>query len=284
MKTYENRTTLGPDSLGLYLKDISAFDQLTPAEEKEIAERARNGDEGAFSTLIECNLRFVVSMAKKYARSGYPLDELINEGNLGLIEAARRFDPDRDVRFVTYAGWWIRQAILAAIAHYGQVFSIPPKVKHERYRFETKVRRLTQELGHRPSVEEISDGLEMTEVAVRKMMEAIPNEISLSAPLGEGSDFQVQDLIEDTQIAPADRALMAQSFERQLSELMAQLDDRERYVVEQRFGLNVDRHRTLAELGEDMSLSRERIRQNEARALDKLRRSQRTQQLRGFLN
>ena len=284
MNTYDTKSVVGPDSLGLYLKDISAFRRLTPTEEKEVGERARAGDDRALQTLIESNLRFVVAMAKKYSRSGYPMHELINEGNLGLIEAARRFDPGRDVRFATYAGWWIRQAILAAIAHYGQVFSIPPKVKHERYRFDMKVRQLTQKLGHHPTVEEISNGLEISERDVRGLMLSIPNEVSLSASLGEDSHSQVQDLIEDSQIAPLDQALMAQSFQRQLGELLDQLEDRERYIVEQRFGLTGGDPRTLAELGEDMSLSRERIRQIEARALDKLRRSQRTYQLKGYLN
>src|SRR5262245_20922351 len=164
MKTasYE-RVVAGPDTLRLYLKDISRFPQLTPEEEKEVGARARSGDEDAFRTLIEANLRFVVAMAKKYARSGYPLHELINEGNLGLIEAASRFDPLRGVRFITYASWWIRQAILAAIAHHGQVFRIPPKLKHELYRFDNKVANLTQELGHRPSIDEISKELGMKE-------------------------------------------------------------------------------------------------------------------------
>src|ERR1043165_7479466 len=134
----------GPDTLRIYLKDIAQFPQLTLAEEQNLAQRAKSGDEDASWRLVEANLRFVVSLAKKYSRSGYPIHELINEGNLGLIEAASRFDPDRGVRFVTYAGWWVRQAILAAIAHHGQVFSLPPKLKHELYRFETKVGQLTQ--------------------------------------------------------------------------------------------------------------------------------------------
>lgn len=272
------------DSLGIYLREISVFPQLSPSEEKAIAVEARGGDERAFQKLIESNLRFVVSMAKKYARSGYPMHELINEGNLGLIEAARRFDPDRGVRFITYASWWVRQAILAAIAHYGQVFSIPPKLKHELYRFQTKVRRLTQELGHRPSVDEISEQLDMRETDVRRMMESVPGEVSLSAPLGEDSDFQLQDLIADPNIAPLDKALIAQSFERQLRELLDQLDDKEQMIIERRFGLADDTPQTLAELGEVLDLSRERIRQIQERALEKLRRSQRAHQLRGYLN
>lgn len=284
MKTCEYKSVVSIDSLGLYLKEISAFPRLTPAEEKEIGKRASEGDEVALRTLIESNLFFVVAMAKKYSRSGYPIHELINEGNLGLIEAARRFDPDRDVRFVTYAGWWIRQAILAAIAHFGQVFNIPPKVKHELYRFDMRVRQLTQELGYRPTLEEISKSLGMTESAVSRLMSSVPNEVSLSASLGKDSDSQIQDLIEDSQIVPLDQALMAQSFERQLYELLDQLEERERYIVEHRFGLGEGEPRTLAEVGAELSLSRERIRQIEVRALDKLRRSQRAQQLRGYLN
>ena len=272
------------DSLGVYLKEISAFPQLSPTEEKEIIRKARQGDEESFQMLIESNLRFVVSMAKKYSRSGYPMHELINEGNLGLLEAARRFDPDRDVRFITYASWWVRQAILAAIAHYGQVFSIPPKFKHQLYRFQTKVGRLTQELGHRPSLEEISEKLRMTEGEVRGMMETVPSEVSLSAPLGEDSEFQIQDRIEDSSIAPLDQALITESFERELQELLDQLDEKERFIIERRYGLRDEETQTLGELGEELNLSRERIRQIQAKALDKLRRSQRARQLTGYLN
>ncbi len=146
--TYE-RVVEGPDALRLYLREISRFLNSRPDEEKELGARVQRGDEEAFRKLIEANLRFVVAMAKKYSRSGYPLHELINEGNLGLIEAVSRFDPSRGVRFITYASWWIRQAILAAIAHHGQVFSIPPKLKHELYRFDTKVADLDS--GTRPS-------------------------------------------------------------------------------------------------------------------------------------
>jgi RNA polymerase primary sigma factor len=281
--TYE-RVVEGPDALRLYLKEISKFPQLSPEEEKDLGVRVQKGDEEAFRKLIEANLRFVVAMAKKYARSGYPLHELINEGNLGLIEAVSRFDPTRGVRFITYASWWIRQAILAAIAHHGQVFSIPPKLKHELYRFDTKVARLTQELGHRPSVDEISKGLGMTEDDVRGMMEGPPTEVSLSALVGEESETRLEDLIEDQSVAPVDEMLIAQSFEEQLQTLLSQLDDKERVIIERRFGLGDREPQTLAEIGSDMNLSRERIRQIEERALGKLRRSQRAKQLLGYLN
>src|SRR2546425_3328414 len=201
MRTFAyEHAVAGPDTLRLYLKDISRFPQLTPDEEKELGTRAQKGDEEAHRKLIEANLRFVVAMAKKYARSGYPLHELINEGNLGLIEAASRFDPARGVRFITYASWWIRQAILAAIAHYGQVFKLPPKLKHELYRFETRVARLTQELGHRPTVDEISRGLGMTEKDVRGMMEGTPTEVSLSTPVGDEDEAHLEDLIRDPSV------------------------------------------------------------------------------------
>src|SRR6187200_2900580 len=184
----------GPDMLRLYLKDIAKFPQLTPAEEQDLAQHAKDGDQDSLRRLVVSNLRFVVSVAKKYARSGYPLHELINEGNMGLIEAASRFDPTKGVRFITYASWWVRQAILAAIAHQGQAFRIPPKLKHELYRFETKVGRLTQELGHRPSVEEISKGLDMPEDEVLGMMEGTPSEISLSTPIGDEGEMELEDV------------------------------------------------------------------------------------------
>jgi len=285
MKTFPyERVVAGPDTLRLYLKDISQFPQLTPEEEKELGARVQQGDEDAFRRLIEANLRFVVAMAKKYSRSGYPLHELINEGNLGLIEAVSRFDPSRGVRFITYASWWIRQAILAAIAHHGQVFRIPPKLKHELYRFETKVAHLTQELGHRPSVDEISKELGMKEEDVRDMIEGTPTEVSLDTPIGEGAEMRIEDLIQDQTVTPVDELLIAQSFEEQLEALLAQLDDKERVIIERRFGLGDREPETLAEIGSELNLSRERIRQIEERALAKLRRSQRAKQLLGYLN
>jgi RNA polymerase primary sigma factor len=285
MKTipYE-RVVEGPDTLRLYLKEISQFSQLTPEEEKELGFRAQKGDDEASRKLIEANLRFVVSMAKKYARSGYPLHELINEGNLGLIEAVSRFDPTRGVRFITYASWWIRQAILAAIAHYGQVFRLPPKLKHELYRFDSKVAHLAQELGHRPSIDEISTGLGMKEADVRDMMEGTPTEVSLDTPIGEGAEMRLEDLIRDQNVTPVDEVLIARSFEEQLQTLLSQLDDKERVIIERRFGLGDYEPQTLAEIGAYMKLSRERIRQIEERALGKLRRSQRAKQLLGYLN
>jgi RNA polymerase primary sigma factor len=285
MRTFPyERVVEGPDTLRLYLKEISQFPQLTPDEEKELGGRVQKGDEEAFRKLIEANLRFVVAMAKKYARSGYPLHELINEGNLGLIEAVSRFDPSRGVRFITYASWWIRQAILAAIAHHGQVFRLPPKLKHEMYRFESKVAHLTQELGHRPTVDEISKGLGMTENNVREMLEGPPTEVSLDTPIGEGTEMRLADLIQDHNVPPVDEALIAQSFEEQLQSLLSQLDDKERVIIERRFGLGDRTPQTLAEIGSEMNLSRERIRQIEERALGKLRRSQRAKQLLGYLN
>src|SRR6266487_6439221 len=188
------RVVEGPDTLRLYLKDISRFPQLSAEEERDLGARVQKGDQEAFRKLIESNLRFVVAMAKKYSRSGYPLHELINEGNMGLIEAASRFDPTRGVRFITYASWWVRQAILAAIAHYGQVFRLPPKLKHELYRFESKVARLTQELGRRPSIDEISKELGMKEEDVRGMMEGTPTEVSLSTPIGDEDEVHLEDL------------------------------------------------------------------------------------------
>src|SRR5246127_3886703 len=231
------RVVEGPDTLRLYLKEISRFPQLTPDEEQELGTRVQKGDEEAFRRLIEANLRFVVAMAKKYARSGYPLHELINEGNMGLIEAASRFDPARGVRFITYASWWIRQAILAAIAHYGQAFNLPPKLKHELYRFESRVARLTQELGHRPTVDEISRELGMKEEDVRDMMQGTPTEVSLSTPVGEQDETQLEELIRDPAVTPVDEILIARSLEEQLQTLLSQLDEKERLIIERRFGL-----------------------------------------------
>lgn len=270
--------------LRLYLKEIARYPQLTPTEEHEIATRARDGDEIASRQLVESNLRFVVSLAKKYARSGYPIHELINEGNLGLIEAVNRFDPERGVRFVTYAGWWVRQAILAAIARYGQTFHLPPKLKHELYRFQTKVSRLTQELGHKPSIEEMSGSFGMSESDVEEMIQGPPSEVSLDATIAGDSDLRLQDVLPDESLTPLDEALIRKSLEEQLYLLLEQLEPKERLIVERRFGLSDRDPETLAEIGSDLKLSRERVRQIEERALEKLRHSRRSRQLVGSLN
>jgi RNA polymerase primary sigma factor len=281
--TYEPAVE-GPDMLRLYLKDISKYPQLTAMEEHDLAVLAQGGDQSALRRLVESNLRFVVSLAKKYSRSGYPMHELINEGNMGLIEAASRFDAERGVRFVTYAGWWVRQAILAAIARYGQVFHIPPKLKHELYQFQTKVSRLTQELGHKPSVEEMSRKFDMSEADVEEMIQGPPSEVSLDAAITSDTDLKLQDVLPDESLTPLDEALIRKSLEEQLYQLLEQLDPKERLIVERRFGLSDRDPETLAEIGADLKLSRERIRQIEERALDKLRHSRRTRQLAGHLN
>jgi RNA polymerase primary sigma factor len=278
------RLVQGPDALRLYLKDIAKFPQLTAEEERELGARVCQGDHEASWRLEESNLRFVVSMAKKYARSGYPMHELINEGNLGLIEAANRFDPDKGVRFVTYAGWWVRQAILAAIARFGQVFHLPPKLKHELYQFQTKVAALTQELGHKPSVEEISNRFNMTESDVEEMIQGPPSEVSLEAPLSNNVDLKLEDVLPDESLTPLDEALIRKTLEENLYLLLGQLDPKERLIVERRFGLSDREPETLAQIGVDLKLSRERVRQIEERALGKLRRSRRARQLAGHLN
>ena len=257
---------------------------MTPEGERELAVRAKRGDESAQWRLVESNLRFVVALAKKYARSGYPIHELINEGNLGLIEAASRFDPERGVRFVTYAGWWVRQAILAAIARYGQAVNLPPKLKHELYRFQTKVSHLTQELGHKPSVEEMSRSFNMTEAHVEEMIQWPPSEVSLEAPILGNSELRLEDVLPDCSLTPLDEMLIRKSLEEQLYLLLGQLDAKERLIVERRFGLSDREPETLAEIGADLKLSRERISQIEERALDKLRHSRRARQLAGYMN
>jgi RNA polymerase primary sigma factor len=275
-------------ALQAYLRAIAKLPRLTPDEERDLGRRIqRDGDEDALRQLVEGNLRFVVSYAKRYRGLGVSFLDLIHEGNLGLIEAARRFDPDRNVKFITYAVWWIRQALTHALSMQTRAFSLPQKLSGAAARLSREVAELTEQLERTPTSSEIAADMEMSEADVAALRQIGARDVSLSdRPGGEADDGapELGELLEDAS-PPLEDDLVRQSLVERVRAALSELDEKEREVVKLRFGLDRDGEmRTLQEIGESLNLSRERIRQIEARAKEKLRRSKRANELRSYLN
>ena len=276
------------DALQAYLRAIAKLPRLTPEEERELGGRIqRTGDEDALRRLVEGNLRFVVNYAKRYRGLGVSFLDLIHDGNLGLMEAARRFDPDRNVKFITYAVWWIRQALTHALSMQTRAFSMPQKLSGAAARLNREVAELTEQLERAPTSSEIAADLEMSEADVAALLQLAARDVSLSdRPSGDGDDGgpELGELIEAV-APPLEDDLLRESMIDRVRAALDELDDKEREVVELRFGLDRDGEmRTLQEIGETLNLSRERIRQIESRAKEKLRRSKRAKELRSYLN
>jgi len=272
------------ESLKKYLKEISRLPRVTPAEERELGKRIHKGDAKALRVLVEANLRFVVSYAKRYRGCGLSFLDLINEGNIGLIEAAKRFDPDKKVKFITYAVWWVRQAIIHALSDQSGAFRLPQKQANLLYRIGKAQADLRSKLERAPTTEEIAKSVEVPVKDVTNLLQVSDENISLSAVIDEEHDFHLSDKLEQETIPSADLLLLKSSLRHLLRNALTELDAKEERVVRLRFGLDGTDPKTLKEIGEMLNLSRERIRQIEAQALDKLNRSQRCQQLRGYLN
>ena len=275
------------DALQAYLRAIAKLPRITPEQEQELGRRIqRDQDQDALRRLVEGNLRFVVSYAKRYRGLGVSFLDLIHEGNLGLMEAARRFDPGRNVKFITYAVWWIRQALTHALSTQTRAFSLPQKVSGAAARLTREVAELTEQLERTPTSSEIAADTEMSEADVAALMRLGARDVSLSDRLvaeDEGGP-EIGDLIESPS-APIEDDLLRQSMVERVRAALSELDDKERAIVELRFGLDRDGEmRPLQEIGEALHLSRERIRQIEARAKEKLRRSKRANELRSYLN
>ena len=274
-------------TLRRYLKEISQYPPLNHDEEVELASRVQAGDEQALRELVESNLRFVVAFAKRYRNPNVPFLDLIHEGNLGLIQAARKYDPSKegqDVKFITYAVWWIRQAILHALAEHAGSFRLPQKQANTLYRLERIRSLLTDRFGRHPTERELSEELGISIDDVRVLVQASQSSLSLNDPVDDEGDFELGDLLEQTVLPETDEPILRESFMRALADALAELPERERQVLELRFGLHDDQPKTLREIGDALQLSRERVRQIESRALNKLRRSHKTRSLAGYLN
>ena len=274
----------GSESLKKYLKEISRLPRVTAEEERDLGRRIKAGDAQALRRLVEANLRFVVSYAKRYRGCGLSFLDLINEGNIGLIEAAKRFDPDKNVKFITYAVWWVRQAIIHALSESSGAFRLPQKQANLLYRIGKAQSTLRSELKRSPTTQEVADRLKVTREDVENLQQVSDENLSLSSVIDEEHDFHLSDKLEQETIPSADFVLLQNSLRRLLRQALGELDEKEERVLRLRFGLDGAEPRTLKEIGEMLDLSRERIRQIEAQALDKLNRSQRCQQLRGYLN
>ena len=271
------------DPVKAYLKEIGQVPLLSTEEEQTLARAARAGDADARRRLSEANLRLVVSVAKRYAGRGLPFLDLIQEGNLGLMKAAEKFEPDRGFKFSTYTTWWIRQSITRAIADQGRTIRIPVHLVEHINRVRKTAGELLRKNGREPTAEEIAVRLEMEPDRVRELLQLAQEPVSLETPVGEEEDAHLEDFIQDEEAGiPVDEA-GRQLLRRELMSVLKSLTPREERVITLRFGLDDGRPRTLEELGKEFNVTRERIRQIEAKALRKLRHPSRAKRLRDYL-
>jgi RNA polymerase primary sigma factor len=272
------------DPVRMYLKEIGNVPLLSSEEEVELAKRVEQGDEEAKKKLTEANLRLVVSIAKKYVGRGMPFLDLIQEGNMGLMKAVDKFDYTKGYKFSTYATWWIRQAITRGIADTGRTIRVPVHMVETINKTLRMTRTLLQELGREPTPEEVADRLNVPVARVREVLKISRDPVSLDTPIGEEDDSHLGDFIEDdTALSPSDSAAFSM-LRAELNTALESLTEREREVVMLRFGLKDGRARTLEEVGKEFNVTRERIRQIEAKALRKLRHPSRSKRLKDFLN
>jgi len=272
------------DPVRMYLKEIGKVPLLTAEEEVDLAKRMADGDEEAKKRLAEANLRLVVSIAKRYVGRGMLFLDLIQEGNLGLIKAVEKFDYHKGFKFSTYATWWIRQAITRAIADQARTIRIPVHMVETINKLIRVSRQLLQELGREPTPEEIAAQLDMPVERVREILKISQEPVSLETPIGEEEDSHLGDFIQDDNVPVPAEAAAQTLLKEQLDEVLGTLTEREQKVLRLRFGMNDGRARTLEEVGKEFDVTRERIRQIEAKALRKLRHPSRSRKLRDYLD
>ena len=272
------------DPVRMYLKEIGKVPLLSADEEVELAKRMAVGDEDAKKRLAEANLRLVVSIAKRYVGRGMLFLDLIQEGNLGLIKAVEKFDYHKGFKFSTYATWWIRQAITRAIADQARTIRIPVHMVETINKLIRVSRQLLQELGREPTPEEIAAELDMPVERVREILKISQEPVSLETPIGEEEDSHLGDFIQDDNVPVPAEAAAQTLLKEQLDEVLDTLTEREQKVLRLRFGMDDGRARTLEEVGKEFDVTRERIRQIEAKALRKLRHPSRSRKLRDYLD
>jgi len=270
-------------SLEKYLQEIGEYDLLTTQQEIELARSIRKGSKDALETLTKANLRFVVSVAKQYQNQGLSLGDLINEGNLGLIKAAERFDETRGFKFISYAVWWIRQSILQALAEQSRVVRLPLNRVGALNKIGKAYSNLEQKFEREPSPEEIASELEMTAFEVTDTLKMSGRHLSMDAPFNQGEDNRLLDILHNDQEPPPDTDLMSGSLKKEIERALATLSPREAEVIRLYFGLNIEQPLTLEEIGEKFNLTRERVRQIKEKAIRRLRHTSRSKALRAYL-
>ena len=278
------RTTVDEGSLDQYLREISQYPLITRDDEVELAKRIRAGCEVSLDKLVRSNLRFVVSVAKKYQNQGVSLSDLINEGNLGLIRAAHKFDETKGIKFISYAVWWIRQAILQALAEQSRIVRVPLNRAGTLHRIGKRSSALQQELGREPTVEEIAEGMDISEEEVAKTLSISQTHLSLDAPLTPGEDNKLLDYLPDTQNAGPDQETFERALTDSIEEVLGTLKEREAKILRLYFGLDGHEPMTLEEIGSMMGITRERVRQIKEKALARLRHVSRARALESFLS
>lgn len=274
------------DILRTYLNEISEIPLLTKEQEMELGKRAREGDQKAIDELVRSNLRFVVTIAKKYKNSGVPLPDLINEGNIGLIEAAKKFDPDKANRFITYAKWWIQQAIRSGLASQAGIVRLPAKQRSRLWTIKSTYEELRAELDRPPTAREIADKVGISEEEIETLMRASTDAISIESSKDQGSDILEASVDEGEPYGESriEKALIVQSYMDRLQEIMEELTPQEKKVIALRFGLDDGIRRSLDSIGQQMGVSRERIRQIEEAAKRKIRAFAKSRKLAVVLN
>ncbi|HEX2868422.1 MAG TPA: sigma-70 family RNA polymerase sigma factor [Ignavibacteriales bacterium] len=279
-KQYTNRES---QSLDKYLQEIGKVDLLTPDEEIDLAINIKNEDPVALERLVKANLRFVVSVAKQYQNQGLSLGDLINEGNLGLIKAAKRFDETRGFKFISYAVWWIRQSILQALAEQSRIVRLPLNRVGALNKIGKAYSNLEQEFEREPSATELAQELSMDISEVSDTLKISGRHVSMDAPFLQGEENRLLDVIQNDQQPAPDFNLMSESLKNEIERALSTLTDREAEVIKLYFGLNKEHSLTLEEIGEKFNLTRERVRQIKEKAIRRLRHASRSKNLRAYL-
>jgi RNA polymerase primary sigma factor len=271
------------DPVRMYLKEIGTVPLLSNEEEYELAVKKQQGDENAKQRLIEANLRLVVSIAKRYTGRGMSFLDLVQEGNLGLIKGVEKFDPAKGFKLSTYATWWIRQSVTRALADQARTIRVPVHMVETINKMSKMQRKLTLELGYEPSVKELAEHLDMSEEKVQEIMQIAREPASLETPIGEEDDSNLGDFVADSNVVTPEGNVESVMLREHIDTLLGDLKERERQVIVLRFGLEDGHPRTLEEVGKEFNVTRERIRQIEAKALRKLRNPVRSKRIRDFL-